>query len=687
MVTRLEAIEMMRTLFLLMVTAYGAGALVALLGGKGALGRGLVALFAAIGAGIGVALGITVLTSGEVFVQSIPELLPIAGGLALRLDPLGAFFLVLIGLGAIPTAIYGAGYSAGYENGRASLRLLGVLFNLFLLSMSLVTFADNVLTFLLMWEAMSLTSYFLVITEANENGTLRAGLWYAAMTHAGLVLLLTAFLMMMHGGTGTFADLRSGTATLSPAPRNLIFVLAFLGFGSKAGVVPLHVWLPRAHPAAPSHVSALMSGVMIKMGVYGLLRVTLDLLGVGPSWWGALVLMLGALSAVIGILYALMENDLKRLLAYSSVENMGIILIGVGAGLFFGARGMPAAAALAFIAALYHALNHAAFKSLLFMGAGAVLHAAHTRDMNVLGGLIKRMPWTSLCFLIGAVAIAGLPPLNGFVGEWLLFQSLLPGVNLPQPVPAALMTIAVGMLALTSGLAAAGFVKAFGITFLAIPRSPEAAHAREAPLTMRLGMGMMAAACVALGLMPFIVAPLLGKVLAGLKGLPAISPALTIGLSLNLASGFAQVSPALVAAGLFIILIFAAATLWGLRLNRGLRTGDTWGCGRIGQTPRMEYTATSFAEPLRRVFVELYRPTKELTIDFNPESKYFVQSIEYKSEITPWFEAYFYNPMLRLVRAVSLQMRQLQSGSLHGYLAYLFIVLLVMLVALLLPGK
>jgi hydrogenase-4 component B len=370
---------MMQTFFELMVAAYGAGAVVALLGGRGAIGRGLVAFFAATGAATGLALGIMVITSGEIFVQSFPELLPLAGGLALRLDPLGAFFLILIGVGAIPTAIYGAGYSTVYEDGRASLRLLGVSFNLFLLTMSLVTLADNVLTFLLMWEGMSLTSYFLVITEANENGTVRAGVWYVAMTHAGLALLLTAFLLMMNGGSGAFADLRTGASTLSPAMRNLIFVLAFLGFGSKAGVVPLHVWLPRAHPAAPSHVSALMSGVMIKMGVYGLLRVTLDLLGGGPTWWGALVLMLGAVSAVIGILYALMENDLKRLLAYSSVENIGIVLIGVGAGLLFGARGLPAAAALAFIAALYHAVNHIAFKGLLFMGAGAVLHATHTR--------------------------------------------------------------------------------------------------------------------------------------------------------------------------------------------------------------------------------------------------------------------------------------------------------------------
>jgi len=677
----------MQSNFFVMVFAYTFGVLSALLAGKGAFGRGLVALGAVVGAGAGSALGATVILTGAPFTLTVPALLPTAGGLALRLDPLAAFFLILIGLGAIPAAIYGAGYSATYEDGRASLRLLGVMFNLFLLTMSLVTLADNVFTFLLMWEGMSLTSYFLVITESNEAETLRAGGWYAAMTHTGFVLLLAAFVLLMNGGAGAFADLRVGAAALPTPTRNLIFLLALLGFGSKAGIVPLHVWLPRAHPAAPSHVSALMSGVMIKMGVYGLLRVALDLLGGGPTWWGALVLSMGAVSALLGILYALMENDLKRLLAYSSVENIGIIFMGVGAGLLFGARQLPTAAALAFVAALYHALNHTAFKGLLFMGAGSVLHATHTRDMNRMGGLIKRMPWTALFFLIGAVAIAGIPPLNGFVGEWLLFQALLPGVSLEQPVVAALVTLAVGMLALTGGLAAAGFVKVFGITFLAIPRSPAAEHAHEAPRSMQLGMGLLVLACLALGLAPTVVVPLLGRVVAGLDGLPATPPAFVTGLSLQIPAGFAEISPALAALGLLVVLGLVPVAMWALRVNRQLRIGDTWGGGRIGQTPRMEYTATAFAEPLRRVFAELYRPTKELTIDFHPESKYFVQSIAYRSEIRSWFEEFIYDPLVYAVQWLSRQVRRLQSGSLHGYVAYLFVVLVLMLGALLWPGN
>jgi len=677
----------MQTLFLIMVSAYFAGVLIALASGKGSLGRGLVALAAVIGAGAGFILGASVILSGSPFMLSVPELLPIAGGLALRLDSLGAFFLVLIGLGAVPSAIYGMGYSAAYEDGSASLRLLGAALNLFLLTMSLVTLADNALTFLLMWEGMSLSSYFLVITESNEEGTIRAGVWYAAMTHAGLVFLLAAFILLMNGGPGSFANLRAGAGSLPATTRNVIFLLAFLGFGSKAGIVPLHVWLPRAHPAAPSHVSALMSGVMIKMGVYGILRMLLDLLGGGPTWWGALVLIVGAGSALLGILYALMENDIKRLLAYSSVENIGIVFIGIGAGLLFEARGLQTAAALALVAALYHSLNHTAFKGLLFLGAGSVLHATHTRDMNLMGGLIKRMPWTALFFLIGAVAIAGLPPLNGFVGEWLLFQSLLPGVNIPQPVVAALMTIAVGALALTGGLAAAGFVKAFGITFLAIPRSEEAAHAHEAPLSMKIGMGLLVVACITLGLTPAAVLPILGSVVAGIGGLPPVSPAFSSELSLQMPAGFAQISPALLSLGLLILLGIVPLVMAIMRTNRRIRVSDTWGCGRVGQTPRMEYTSTSFAEPLRRVFAELYRPTKELTVDFHPESKYFVQSIEYKSDIRTWFEEFLYNPLLASTKWVSLRVRRLQSGSLHGYMSYLFIVLILMMVALLWTGQ
>jgi len=664
-----------------MFIAYGLGVFAALVGGRKSFGRWLVALGAVLGAGAGLALGATVIATGTPFALSIPELLPLGGGLALRLDALGAFFLVVIGVVAIPAALYGAGYTAAYEDGRASLPLLGAMFNLFLLTMSLVTLADNVLTFLLMWEGMSLTSYFLVITESGEERVRNAGLWYIAMTHAGLVMLLAAFLLLTGGaGSGAFADLRASAASLTHGARDAVFVLAFLGFGSKAGIVPLHVWLPRAHPAAPSHVSALMSGVMIKMGVYGLLRVALDLLGGGPAWWGGLVLGVGVVSALLGVLYALMEHDLKRLLAYHSVENIGIILIGIGAGLMFHRYGLMSLAALGFIGGLYHTLNHATFKGLLFLGAGSVLHATHTRNMEEMGGLIKRMPWTALFFLIGAAAISALPPLNGFVSEWLVFQSLLGGVSIPVPEVVVLMPVAVGLLALTSGLAAACFVKAFGITFLALPRSPEAAHAHESPFSMRFGMALLALACIALGVAPFAVVPVLGRILAGLGGLPDTRAEFTLNVSLQTPSAFGQMSPTLMALGLLLLLGLVPSVLWLLRLNRQRRLSDSWGCGRVGQTARMEYTATAFAEPLKRVFAEIYRPMKELTVDFHPGSKYFVQSIEYRSEITPWFDQALYRPFLQSATFVAQQVRRLQAGSLHLYLLYIAIVLILLLI-------
>jgi hydrogenase-4 component B len=669
--------------FSLMLAGYGFGAVAAVLARGGRASRWLVALGVVVGGAAGLGLAVAVFVTGAPFVLRAPALLSVADGLSFRLDALGAFFLGLVGLVAVPCGLYGVGYSEAYE-GRYSLRLLGAMLNLFLLTMSLVPCAANVLTFLLMWEGMSLTSYFLVLTETEEPDTILAGGWYLAMTHAGLALVLGAFLLLAAGApTTAFGDLRAAASALSPAARNAVFLLALLGFGSKAGIIPLHVWLPRAHPAAPSHVSALMSGVMIKLGVYGLLRVGLDLLGGGPAWWGALLIGLGALSAVVGVLYALMENDLKRLLAYSSVENIGLVFIGLGAGFLFLSLRVTPAALLAFAAALYHALNHAAFKGLLFLGAGSVLHATHTRDMNRLGGLIRRLPWTAAFFLTGSLSIAGLPPLNGFVSEWLLFQSLLPGIGSPVFLVAPLLTLAVGVLALTGGLAAAGFVKAFGITFLAIPRSPAAEHAHEAPRSMRVGMGILAVACAGFGLAAVVILPALATALAGPAGLSAPAVGFGSGLSLSMPGGFARMSPILVALGLVLATAGAWLGVWVLGARRPLRVSETWGCGRVVQTPRMEYTSTAFAEPLRRVFAELYRPTQDLSIDFHPESRYFVQSIEYRSEIVPWFERYLYAPLVARIRRWGLQARAIQSGSAHAYLTYLVIALVGLLALLL----
>lgn len=670
----------MLTLFTILVTAYVVGAVGSLLCRGSKAQRGAAALGTALGSGAGLALGLTAIVSGQTLTLTTIRLLPTAG-LMLRLDGLSAFFLIVIGLLGLAVAGYGFSYAADYER-RYSLRMLGAMLNVLLLALSAQVMADNALTFLISWEAMSLSAYWLVLTEHDQPETVRAGIWYIAMTHAGFAALMAMFLLLSGGElTTSFAGMRANAAALSPVLRNVIFVLALFGFGSKAGIVPLHVWLPMAHPVAPSHVSALMSGVVIKMGIYGLVRVVLDLLGGGPTWWGGVVLGVGAVSALLGVLYALMEHDLKKLLAYHSVENIGIILIGIGAGMIFQSYGLWTLAALGFIGGLYHTINHATFKGLLFLGAGSVLHATHTRNMEEMGGLIKRMPVTAFCFLIGAAAISALPPLNGFASEWIVFQSLLGGFNIPKPEVAVMMPIAVGMLALTSGLAAACFVKAFGITFLAIPRSHEAEHAHEAPLLMRAGMVLLALACVVLGLTPFVIVPALQRVIASLGRWPEMQTQFTLGLSLASPNGFGRMSPTLLAIGVLLLLTFVPLVMLVLRVNWKRRAGDSWGCGRIGQTPRMEYTATAFAEPLRRVFAELYRPTKELTIDFHPESKYFVQSIAYRSEITPWFEKYLYNPCLWFVRLLATVVRRLQSGSLPMYLVYVTLALVLLLLS------
>jgi hydrogenase-4 component B len=631
------------------------------------------ALLGALGA---FALGIAGLV-GEKLQMTIPDLLPI-GGAALGVDRLSAFFVVVIAVGAIPAAMYAVGYTREYA-GKHSFAALGFAFNVFIAAMVLVALARNVLTFLFLWEAMSLASYFLVITEHEREETLDAGWVYFVMTHAGFAALFLGFLLLARTtGTMDFANWSVAAAKLDPTSRNLIFILFALGFGSKAGVVPLHVWLPRAHPAAPSHVSALMSGVMIKLGVYGLVRVAFDWLGTGPVWWGGTMLIVGAVSAVLGVLYALVEHDLKRLLAYHSVENIGIILLGLGAGMLFQAHGLEALAALALIAALYHTLNHAAFKSLLFMGAGAVVLATHTRNMEELGGLIKRMPQTATFFLVGSVAIAALPPFNGFISEWLTFQSLLLSFQISAHTVNLIFALGVAALALTSGLAAACFVKAFGITFLALPRSEHAALAREVEWTMRAPMALLAFACVALGVAPFVI---LAPLEATVFDLTRAHADMKFDWSMVVANdSFGWVAPLWVAIGLIAFLVAIPLALRLMGVNRRRRYYETWGCGRALQTARFEYTATAFANPFKRVFALLYRPVKELDIEFHPESRYFVRTIAYYNEGRLIFEDALYRPLLRMIQALARAARVLQSGNVHGYLVYILVALVALLI-------
>ena len=651
-----------------MVVGYAVGAVLSLVASSDRAARVFTALGAVVGGAGGLGAAVSVLTTGIPLDVVLPNVVAAAGGLVIRLDLLGAFFLALITVVSIPASVYGTTYMAEYD-GRSSLRFFGLMFNGFLLGMSLVPCAANIFTFVLAWELMAVSSYFLVMTESDNSHTRRAGLWYAAMTHLGLVLLLPMFFLLAGHEATTFADLRSTAATLTAGTRTSVFLLALAAFGSKAGIVPLHVWLPRAHPAAPSHVSALMSGVMIKLGIYGLIRVLFDLLGGGPVWWGGTLLAVGSVSALLGVLYALVEHDLKRLLAYHSVENIGIILIGLGAGSLLHSLDLRALAVIGWTGALFHTLNHACFKGLLFLGAGSVRQQTHTCNMEEMGGLIKRMPQTALCFLVGSAAIAALPPLNGFASEWLVFQSLLAGTHIARPEIAVGFPIAVGMLALTSGLAAACFVKAFGISFLAMPRSDHAAQARECHWSMRVTMLALAVSCVVFGLAAPLVTRGINRIIDSVPGLSAGVPlSQSAPLWLTVPTSGAQVSPLLMVAllGAIILAVLLVIQAGGLRVRRA----DTWGCGRISQTPRMEYTASAFAEPLRRVFAEVYQPTQDLSISVHPESRYFIQSITYTSHVVPWFEQVFYDPVTRGVRALATQIRRLQAGSLHLYLLY-----------------
>lgn len=664
------------TLLIASLTSFGAGVVAALLASKNAAASRILAhVSALLGSLFALAAGVAGLMGGQLSVE-IPALLPM-GGTILGIDRLSAFFITIVGAAGAAASLYALGYTREYEGAR-SIAGMGAAFNVFLAAMVLVPLARNALTFLLLWEAMSLASYFLVMTESDQAETQRAGLLYFVMTHAGTACLLAGFLLISNA-TGTM-DLRQWSAlanTLPPHTRNAIFLLMLLGFGSKAGLVPLHIWLPSAHPAAPSHVSALMSGVMIKLGVYGLLRAGLGWLGVGPAWWGGLLMTLAAVSAVGGVLAALVESDLKRLLAYSSVENVGIIVLGAGAGMVFRAFGLNELASLAIVAALFHTVNHAAFKSLLFFGAGSVLQAVHTRDMEQMGGLIKRMPQTAVSFLAGAAAIAALPPLNGFFSEWMTFQALLLSFSVPSHAINLIFALAVAALALTGGLAAACFVRAFGIPFLALPRSDRAARAHESGPSMRAAMAALTLACIGLGLAPSGVLGFLNAGVAELTGSPA-----NVRFSWNVVvagSGFASVSSLWtgVALGALLLSLPLALRMW--RANARRRAYETWSCGRALQTARFEYTAAAFANPFKRVFHVLYLPVKELDIAFHPESRFFVRTIAYRNEVRSVIEEFVYQPLVRMAQRAARRARVLQSGNVNAYLFYILIALIALL--------
>ena len=597
----------------------------------------------------------------------------------LRIDPLSAWFVLTLAILAVAVSVYSFGYLRLMESTR-NLGALGFFYNCLLLGLTLVFTAANAFFFLSAWEVMAVSAFCLVAFEHEKEETRGAAVVYLIMSHAGTVMILAAFLLLAaFAGNADFAAFHLLATKLPPAEQGAVFLLFFAGFGVKAGIVPLHIWLPDAHPVAPSNVSALMSGIVIKCGIYGMARVFFDFYGPPQLWTGTVVLAVGVVTALVGVLYALQEHDLKRLLAYHSIENIGIIVMGFGAALMFRTLGYPNLAAIAIVGALYHTLNHAIFKGLLFLAAGSVVQSVHTRNMEGMGGLVRRMPWTAFFFLIGAIAISGLPPLNGFVSEWLTYQALLAGFGTTHSLTRLMFPIAGSLLALTAALAAACFVKAFGIPFLALPRSEAAAAAPEAEPAMRYAMAFLTAACFVLGLGAVWIVPAFDPITLQAVGVP-VSPSL-VAHGIALQAGAAQ-SGTVSTAGIALVFLALAGTA-AYFVRRQLRharvaVGPTWDCGLPGLTSDNEYTATAFSKPLRLIFSAFYRPRREIRPEYEV-SPYYPSAIRFESEIEPTFEKHIYGPMKEWVFALSRRMRAIQAGSIHAYLAYIFVTLILLL--------
>ena len=600
------------------------------------------------------------------------------GDILITLDGLSALFLLALGVVGTAASIYAIGYTKEYYGHRFA--SMASLYNAFLLSIVLVLTVSQVLYFIIAWETMTLVSFFLVNHEFEKAGNTKAAYQYILMTHVGTAFIVAAFLILSSAVESLdFAGLAG--AQLPGGLRNLVFVCALLGFGTKAGMIPMHVWLPEAHPVAPSHVSALMSGVMIKTAIYGMCRFFLEFLGAGPQWWGVLVLALAIVTAVLGVLYACMQHDLKRLLAYSSVENIGIILLGVGTGMIFMSRGQALPAALAWMAALYHVFNHAMFKSLLFLGAGSVLHGAGTKNIERMGGLIKRMPVTSLLFLVAALAISALPPFSGFVSEWLTFQAMF---HLPAAMTGLLgklwAVILIALLGLTGALVGACFVKVVGVTFLAKPRSEGAARAHESPASMLVGMAGLAAVCVAAGVCPQWMLSVVGRAVAGLKGLDSaglLARSDWLTTMLPLGSGGDSLAMPFVA-GLLLAGCLMALGFARLAGKAKVVPGETWTCGTI-PTARMAYSGTGFTEPIRRVFKAILRPVVQLKAEKEPNPYHGVR-MTFSVHITNIFNEWIYNPLCEGVMFLAENFKRIQGGSLQVYIGYIMVFTVIVLI-------
>jgi formate hydrogenlyase subunit 3/multisubunit Na+/H+ antiporter MnhD subunit len=592
------------------------------------------------------------------------------GTLSIGMDGLSAFFLLpILGLGAL-SAIYGLGYLKHYRE-QKPLGTSWFQFNVLVASMIMVVLARDALLFLVAWEVMSLSSFFLVAFENEKNEVRKASWTYMIATHIGTAFLFVMFLLL--GQSANSLEF-SRLGHLPPQLASVCFVLSLVGFGTKAGIVPSHVWLPEAHPAAPSHVSALMSGVMIKTGIYGILRM-LAFLGPAPLWWGWALIATGLLSGVLGVLFALAQHDLKRLLAYHSVENIGIIVMGLGVGVVGISIGSPMLAFFGFAGGLLHAVNHAMFKGLLFMGAGSVAHGAHTREIDHLGGLLKRMPWTASTFLVGAVAISGLPPLNGFVSEFLIYIGSFKGAcSMSGGIALALFAVIAG-LALIGGLAAACFTKAFGMVFLGEARSENPAHAHESDSSMIIPMAILAAGCFAVGLFGFLILRALPTVLASIidpAGLVGFNEA-AIQTEALAASGYLK-AIALVALVILVLAGLIALLRRWLLSGREVGEAGTWDCGYAMPTARMQYTASSFAQPILDFFNVFQSGWKRL----KAPKGYFPITASFETEALDTSKEKVYRPIFEAVESLLSKIRVMQHGRLQLYVLYIVLTLVLL---------
>ncbi|MHB8294728.1 MAG: proton-conducting transporter transmembrane domain-containing protein, partial [Acidimicrobiales bacterium] len=551
-------------------------------------------------------------------------------------------------------------------------------YNFALLSALGVLLAANVVTFLVCWESMTLLSYLLVLRDHAVPGVAQAGFWFLALGEVGFGLVTAAFVMLaVKTHTMSLVQMAAASRELTGGYRDSVYLLALVGFGFKAGIVPLHVWLPRAHPVAPADGSGFLSGLIIKLGIYGIALFAFVLLPGGPAWWGLLTMGLGAVSAVLGILYALMELDMKRFLAYSSIENVGIIVTALGAAMTFGAYGDRTLATFLLLAALYHVLNHGVYKTLIFLDAGTVDHASGTRDMNKLGGLTKTMPVTSATALVATLGLAALPPLNGFVSEWLVFEGLFQGFRIPSHLAGTLIVLAGGALALTGGLAISAFIRMYGISFLGRPRSAGAAAATEGGQP-RLAGAFLATVCVALSLGAPAVLVVLSRIGKAITGGNIVSQLVIGNLTIIPAhTDFSAFSPTYLA--VFLVAVTAVPVVIFLAGRPRARSGvvPVWDGGIHAYEARMQYSATTFANPVRVTFDRLYRPDVELRRASDEDPAGRAGPVHYKSTVYPLFERVFYEPVIAAAQWLSRKVRPVQSGDVNLYLLYVFVAIVV----------